>query len=306
MYFDTLNNEQQVSYLIKPIIEVLQEAGGQLERSEIRDRISEKDERIAEFEQKIYTSSKSGNQYKRFDFKFNFALKELNYVGFLMYEKYKPLVTLTEKGFAVDLDHFDVETEVREKAAIYWEENSAKNKDKKVQKDEIINEDIEEESKSSEDDVLDDVKVKLQSAIANMSPKKFEQFSRALLTKMGVQFTDKGVQISNDGGIDGYGYHTDDDDFRTTRVVIQCKRYNSGAVSEPEINQFLGAMNKFQADYGVFITNSRFTNAARIAAREGTPITLIDGNDLIRLIIRYELFITPVTTYVLDDFYSEN
>lgn len=306
MYFDTLNNEQQVSYLIKPIIEVLQEAGDQLERSEIRDRISEKDEHIAEFEQKIYTSSKSGNQYKRFDFKFNFALKELNYVGFLMYEKYKPLVTLTEKGFAVDLDHFDVETEVREKAAIYWEENSAKNKDKKVQKDEIINEDIEEESKSSEDDVLDDVKIKLQSAIANMSPKKFEQFSRALLTKMGVQFTDKGVQISNDGGIDGYGYHTDDDDFRTTRVVIQCKRYNSGAVSEPEINQFLGAMNKFQADYGVFITNSRFTNAARIAAREGTPITLIDGNDLIRLIIRYELFITPVTTYVLDDFYSEN
>lgn len=306
MYFDTLNNEQQVSYLIKPIIEVLQEAGGQLERSEIRDRISEKDEHIAEFEQKIYTSSKSGNQYKRFDFKFNFALKELNYVGFLMYEKYKPLVTLTEKGFAVDLDHFEVETEVREKAAIYWEENSAKNKDKKVQKDEIINEDIEEEGKSSEDDVLDDVKIKLQSAIANMSPKKFEQFSRALLTKMGVQFTDKGVQISNDGGIDGYGYHTDDDNFRTTRVVIQCKRYNSGAVSEPEINQFLGAMNKFKADYGVFITNSRFTNAARIAAREGTPITLIDGNDLIRLIIRYELFITPVTTYVLDDFYSEN
>ena len=306
MYFDTLNNEQQVSYLIKPIIEVLQEAGGQLERSEIRDRISEKDEHIAEFEQKIYTSSKSGNQYKRFDFKFNFALKELNYVGFLMYEKYEPLVTLTEKGFAVDLDHFEVETEVREKAAIYWEENSAKNKDKKVQKDEIINEDIEEEGKSSEDDVLDDVKIKLQSAIANMSPKKFEQFSRALLTKMGVQFTDKGVQISNDGGIDGYGYHTDDDNFRTTRVVMQCKRYNSGAVSEPEINQFLGAMNKFQADYGVFITNSRFTNAARIAAREGTPITLIDGNDLIRLIIRYELFITPVTTYVLDDFYSEN
>ena len=305
MYFDTLNNEQQVSYLIKPIIEVLQEAGGQLERSEIRDRISEKDEHIAEFEQKIYTSSKSGNQYKRFDFKFNFALKELNYVGFLMYEKYKPLVTLTEKGASINLDTFDVEREVREKAVTYWQEHSSKNK-KGNKVDMEVNDEIDEDSKSSEDDVLDDVKIKLQSAIANMSPKKFEQFSRALLTKMGVQFTDKGVQISNDGGIDGYGYHTDDDDFRTTRVVIQCKRYNAGAVSEPEINQFLGAMNKYQADYGVFITNSRFTNAARIAAREGTPITLIDGNDLIRLIIRYELFITPVTTYVLDDFYNEN
>lgn len=301
MYYDTLNSEQQVSYLIKPIIEVLQEAGGQLERSEIRDRISEKDEHIAEFEQKIYTAIKTGNQYKKFDFRFNFALKELSYVGYLMYEKYKPLVTLTAKGAAIDLDDFDVKTEVREKAAVYWEEKAAKNKDRKAN----TADEIEEDSKPDEDDVLDDVKVKLQSAIANMSPKKFEQFSRALLTKMGVQFTDKGVKVSNDGGIDGYGYHTDDDDFRTTRVVIQCKRYNTAPVSEPDINQFLGAMNKFQADYGVFITNSRFTNAARIAAREGTPITLIDGNDLIRLVIKYELFITPVTTYVLDDFYDE-
>ncbi len=301
MYYDTLNSEQQVSYLIKPIIEVLQEAGCQLERSEIRDRISEKDEHIAEFEQKIYTAIKTGNQYKKFDFKFNFALKELSYVGYLMYEKYKPLVTLTAKGAAIDLDDFDVKTEVREKAAVYWEEKAAKNKDRKAN----TADEIEEDSKPDEDDVLDDVKVKLQSAIANMSPKKFEQFSRALLTKMGVQFTDKGVKVSNDGGIDGYGYHTDDDDFRTTRVVIQCKRYNTAPVSEPDINQFLGAMNKFQADYGVFITNSRFTNAARIAAREGTPITLIDGNDLIRLVIKYELFITPVTTYVLDDFYDE-
>ena len=162
-----------------------------------------------------------------------------------------------------------------------------------------------EDSESSEDKLLDDFKVKLQSAIANMSPAKFEQFSRALLTKMGVQFTNKGVQISNDGGIDGYGYHIDDDDFRTTRVVIQCKRFNANPVSEPDINQFLGAMNKFQADYGVFITNSRFTNKAREAAREGTPITLIDGNDLVRLVIKYELFITPVTTYVMEDFYTE-
>ena len=137
-----------------------------------------------------------------------------------------------------------------------------------------------------------------------MSPKKFEIFSRALLNKMGVEFTEKGVQISNDGGIDGYGYHIDQNDFRTTRVVIQCKRYNNGRVGEPEINQFLGAMNKYKADYGVFITNGQYTPAARSAAREGSPITLIDGNDLIKLVIQYELYITPVKTYVLNDFYK--
>lgn len=119
----------------------------------------------------------------------------------------------------------------------------------------------------SETEVLDDFKARLQDAIAKMSPAKFEQFSRALLTKMGVEFTEKGIQVSNDGGIDGYGYHMDDNDFRTTRVVIQCKRFNSNAVREPDINQFLGAMSKFQADYGVFITNSRFTKSAKEAAR---------------------------------------
>lgn len=53
----------------------------------------------------------------------------------------------------------------------------------------------------------------------------------------------------------------------------------------------------------MFITNGRFTNAARVAAREGSPITLIDGNDLVKLVIKYELYITPVKTYVLDNFY---
>ena len=190
------------------------------------------------------------------------------------------------------------------KARSYWEEHSTKNKSKNKPVETLEVED--EENESTDDELLDDFKVKLQSAIANMSPAKFEQFSRALLTKMGVEFTNKGVQVSNDGGIDGYGYHVDADDFRTTRVVIQCKRFNSNPVSEPDINQFLGAMNKYQADYGVFITNSRFTNKAREAAREGTPITLIDGNDLIRLVIKYELYITPVTTYVLDGFYTED
>lgn len=44
-------------------------------------------------------------------------------MGFLTYVRYKPLVTLTEKGAAVDVLNFDVKKEVREKAAVYWEEN---------------------------------------------------------------------------------------------------------------------------------------------------------------------------------------
>lgn len=236
MFYEDLNSEQQISYLIKPIIEVLQEAGGQLDRSAIRNRICEKDEHIAEFEQKIYTSGKTGNPYKKFDFKFNFAIKELSFVELVVYEKYKPNITLTQKGASIDLASFDVVKEVREIAKKCWEKQSLQNKGK-------MEEDVDEEAVQPEEKALDNFKVELQNAISNMSPAKFEQFSRALLTKMGVQFTQKGVQVSNDGGIDGYGYHIDDADFRTTRVVIQCKRFNTSAVGEPDINQFLGAMN---------------------------------------------------------------
>jgi restriction system protein len=206
---------------------------------------------------------------------------------------------LTEKGLYLNIDNLDVQKDVIETSKKYWDElrkNNKKNKSVEISDN--------EEEIQTEEKIKDGFKEKLLVSIAKMSPKKFEAFSRALLNRMGVEFTEKGVQISNDGGIDGYGYHIDVNDFRTTRVVIQCKRYNVTPVSEPEINQFLGAMNKYQADYGVFITNGRFTNAARIAAREGSPITLIDGNDLVRLVIRYELYITPVKTYVLDEFYN--
>jgi len=300
VYFNKLSGDEKIAYLIKPILKVLQDAGGQLERSDIKDKISELDDNIAEFAQYEKISKETGNPYKEFDWKFNFAIKDLSFFDIVTYSQNSSLITMTDKGLNIDLKHFDVNKEIIQPSKIKWKELSKTNKEK------LDNSKIAESEEESvaEDKIADEFKDKLLKAIANMSPKKFESFSRALLTKMGVEFSNIGVQVSNDGGIDGYGYHIDQNDFRTTRVVIQCKRYNSGAVTEPEINQFLGAMNKYQADYGVFITNGRYTNAARNASREGSPITLIDGNDLVKLVIRYELYITPVKTYVLDDFYS--
>ena len=300
MYFNKLSGDEKIAYLIKPILKVLQDAGGQLERSDIKDKISELDDNIAEFAQYEKISKETGNPYKEFDWKFNFAIKDLSFFDIVTYSQNSSLITMTDKGLNIDLKQFDVNKEIIQPSKIKWKELSKTNKEK------LDNSKIAESEEESvaEDKIADEFKDKLLKAIANMSPKKFESFSRALLTKMGVEFSNIGVQVSNDGGIDGYGYHIDQNDFRTTRVVIQCKRYNSGAVTEPEINQFLGAMNKYQADYGVYITNGRYTNAARNASREGSPITLIDGNDLVKLVIRYELYITPDKTYVLDDFYS--
>lgn len=298
MNIKQLSSDGKIAYLIKPILKVLQEAGGQLERSEIKSRIADMDDQIAEFAEIEKKSKKTGNIYKEFNFKFNFAIKDLFFMGLLTYTDTSP-ITLTEKGLYLDVDSLNVEKDIIEASKKHWEQLSQSNK-----KNKIVDIADNEEETQEEEKIKDDFKEKLLAAISKMTPKKFEAFSRALLNRMGVEFTEKGVQISNDGGIDGYGYHTDSNDFRTTRVVIQCKRYNVAPVREPEINQFLGAMNKYQADYGVFITNGRFTNSARQAAREGSPITLIDGNDLVKLVIKYELYITPVKTYVLDEFYN--
>jgi len=302
MSIKQLTSEGKISYLIKPILRVLQEAGGQLERSEIKERIADLDDQIAEYAEIVKKSKKTGSEYKEFNFKFNFAIKDLSFLDLLTYTNSSP-VTLTDKGLYLDVDTLDVQKDIIEPAKKFWEELSDANK-KNTPKDKTVDDNDNEEESQEEEKIKDGFKEKLLASIAKMTPKKFEAFSRALLNKMGVEFTEKGVQISNDGGIDGYGYHTDVNDFRTTRVVIQCKRYNVAPVREPEINQFLGAMNKYQADYGVFITNGRFTNSARQAAREGSPITLIDGNDLVKLVIKYELYITPVKTYVLDEFYN--
>lgn len=49
MNLKTLSSEGKIAYLIKPIFRVLQEAGGQLERSEIKERIADMDDQIAEY-----------------------------------------------------------------------------------------------------------------------------------------------------------------------------------------------------------------------------------------------------------------
>ena len=291
-----LSSDAKIAYLILPILTALQEAGGRLERQEIQSRISDSDEQIAEFASIIKKSKTTGNLYREFNFKFNFAIKNLSFLDYLKFTKGNPTITLTEKGLNADLSTLDVDKDIMIPAKKIWDQLNEKNKNK------VINDNNNESSEEQDANNFED---QLLNAIANMSPKKFEAFCRLLLTEMGIEFTNEGIQISNDGGIDGYGYHTAKDNLRTTRVVIQCKRYNTAPVGSQTIDQFLGAINKFKADYGIFITNSRFTPNAKNAAKQGSPITLIDGNKLVELVIKYQLYITPVTTYILDDFYND-
>lgn len=105
-------------------------------------------------------------------------------------------ITLTEKGLYLDVDKLDVQKDVIETSKKHWEELSKNNK-----KNKVVDIGDNEEETQAEEKIKDDFKETLLAAIAKMSPKKFEAFSRALLNRMGVEFTENGVQISNDGGI---------------------------------------------------------------------------------------------------------
>ena len=116
---------------------------------------------------------------------------------------------------------------------------------------------------------------------------------------------DRGIVKSADHGIDGFGYF-ESGEFRTSRVAIQAKRFTDSPVSEPDIDKFKGVMDGFNAEYGIFITTSYFTDQAKAKAVRGNrSVTLVDGQRIAELVEQYHLHITPVQTFTLDDYYFE-
>ena len=209
--------------------------------------------------------------------------------GFL--KKDDKVYTLTSKGREANLESLDF-------SVLYKEINKEIKRKKEVA-------DIEEVITVDEKEIVEDQwRDELIRKLKKFSPAKFEMFARKLVSKMNVEMDEKiGIQVSNDGGLDGFGYITSDD-FRTARVAIQAKRWE-GNVPSPEIDKFRGAMDKYNAEFGIFITTSKFSKAAIEASRLGTrAITLIDGDIIADLVAKYELYVKPVTTYVLDEFYD--
>ena len=272
------------SLIMGEVLKAMQALGGQVTRKEVKREIRDHSEAISEEKvDEVKKSNKTGATYHPFDYRFNFAVKHLITTGFILTDDNRKL-ELSEKGRMIKPENFNPMRDVWKKL----DENSANDND--------IEEETEEEPWKSE----------LLAALAKMSPQKFEMFSRGLLLHMGVDLDDNiGVRYVGDGGLDGFGYITSDD-FRTTRVALQAKRWD-GKVSAPEIDKFRGAMDKYNAEYGIFITTSDFTREAMKTAKAGTRIiTLINGDKLCDLVAKYHYYVESVTTYKLKSFFTDN
>lgn len=268
------------------VLKSMQALGGQVTRKEVKREIRDHSEVISEeIVDEVIKSKKTGVPYHPFDYRFNFAVKHLITTGFITTEDNHNL-ELSEKGRMVKLEKFDPMRDVR----AVLDKNT-------------VDDNNSEKSTETEEEPW---KAELLAALAKMPPQKFEMFSRGLLIHMGVDLDDNiGVRYVGDGGLDGFGYITSDD-FRTTRVALQAKRWD-GKVSAPEIDKFRGAMDKYNAEYGIFITTSDFTRDALKTAKEGTRvITLINGDKICDLVAKYHYYVEPVTTYKLKSFFTDD
>lgn len=93
---------------------------------------------------------------------------------------------------------------------------------------------------------------------------------------------------SGDDGVDGV---IDQDPLGVDQIYVQAKRYGDGKViGAGAIRDFFGALSLKKAHKGIFVTTSLFSQAAVQTAKElGSRIVLIDGVQLARLMISYNI-----------------
>jgi len=124
------------------------------------------------------------------------------------------------------------------------------------------------------------------------SPAFFESLIVDLLVAMGYGGTseDPGRTLgqTGDGGVDGV---IDQDPLGVDQIYIQAKRYkDSNTIGAGAIRDFFGALNLKRAQKGIFVTTSSFSNAAVKTADDlGSRIVLLDGGDLARLMMSYNV-----------------
>ena len=139
----------------------------------------------------------------------------------------------------------------------------------------------------------------LLSKVLEMSPIFFEKLVVELLVKMGYggSFEDAAsvTQYSHDEGIDGV---IKEDKLGLDTIYIQAKRWDKGSVGSKDIQAFVGAIDMKHASKGVFITTSSFTENAKKCAKEvKSKIVLIDGEQLCKYMIEYNLGVSTRQLY---------
>jgi restriction system protein len=141
----------------------------------------------------------------------------------------------------------------------------------------------------------------LHQQLAEMSPYQFEHLIRDLLEAMGYEAVTV-TKEAGDKGVDVVG--TVQFGITTITEVVQVKRHRAN-IGRPVLDQLRGALPYHKAIRGTLITLGNFSKGCKEAALfpGAAPITLINGEKLLDLLIEHEIGLRkrPVQLYELDE-----
>ncbi len=133
----------------------------------------------------------------------------------------------------------------------------------------------------------DAVREQIRETLSTINPYLFEELIKRLLEAMGYENVEV-TAASHDGGVDVKAKI--EVGITTVIEVVQVKRYQ-GSISRPVLDQLRGSLHRFDAMRGTIISTGKFSSGTKEAAFEkgAAPITLIDGNKLIDLLMEHEI-----------------
>jgi len=165
-----------------------------------------------------------------------------------------------------------------------------------------------EQSSQTPEEQLENISQSLRNVLAKdllekvraASPIFFERVVIDLLIAMGYGGSRAEAasltKRSGDEGIDGI---IKEDKLGLDTIYVQAKRWE-GPVGRPTVQAFSGSLDGFRARKGVMLTTSRFSAEARdYVAKIEKKIVLIDGEELSKLMIDYNIGVAESQNYII-------
>jgi restriction system protein len=138
------------------------------------------------------------------------------------------------------------------------------------------------------DEINVNFRKELRSHILKLSAQKFEELILRLLEAMGFEETEK-TSFSNDKGVDVRGVLRSNP-LSVVKVAVQAKKWKHNVGSDI-VRNLRGSLRLVDSEQGIIITPSDFTTGAVNEAKASgrTPIQLINGEQLLELLIQYHV-----------------
>ncbi|MCX5044675.1 restriction endonuclease [Aldersonia sp. NBC_00410] len=151
------------------------------------------------------------------------------------------------------------------------------------------------------EDSYDELAAELLDRILAQPPTFLETLSLKLLRAMGYGGKESLLDHTGKPGDSGLDGIVRQDALALELVGVPAKRFDKGnTVQRPDIQAFVGALQGAQTTRGVFVTTGKFSlGALQFAENVPMRLRLIDGKELTRLMVRYNVGVQVRETFEL-------